>query len=466
MENDTSLGRGSIVQHEGEEWACIFQIDKYWFAAPLNQAKLTTQNGIPMGTAVECLQRPTPTQAERARLTKGVPTGIIAIDTLVPIGLGQSLIIAGPRSTGKSTLAREISDYAFTVGQFDKSFWFCTEPSTHSDGEKQKPTDACVELSVKSPFPDSQAALLTALYAVVGAAEVARNAGEHVLVVLDTLAPLLHAWNNAQQWAEAVRGELMGSGFANAQARSCFAGLFERAGYLARGGSLTLLVLVDTDEEAKPNSVQRHMIGGNSGMFRELQSLSDGQVVLDKAKANAGNFPAIVAGASFSRFGLGSNEKEGQQPQQRARDVRPAALQPVAAHLRMHLALEADSQFRPKSTSADDLQSKRMLAVQAALLQPPRAPLRPKEMVVLLLAAASGAFDSVSVGEAMRALRGGANAPLLQHIQAESPHVLQNICEDERISQNTALDLNTAVRIFLAMEQAKSATNQAGALEA
>merc|ERR1712232_519489 len=117
--------------------------------------------------------------------------------------------------------------------------------------------------------------------------------------------------------------------------------------------------------------------------MRELQSLSDGQIVLDAGAARAGNFPAVEPGATFSRFGLGSSTK-GQEgsaagssvpPRERLRDVRPPALQAVAAHLRTNLALEREAHFRPSSGALGAAQSSQMAAVRSALLQPSRTPL-------------------------------------------------------------------------------------------
>eukprot|EP00435_Cladocopium_sp_Y103_P014359 s2656_g3.t1 len=179
-----------------------------------------------------------------------------------------------------------------------------------------------------------------------------------------------------------------------AQRRGAFANLLERAANLQKGGSLTMLALLETEalaavshavaatkiaepaelktfsledfkgrrdsELERLRKLQDRGIGltkqsltalgiaapGTSRVdgkaARELQSLSDGQVVLDLTKATADIFPAVEPGATFSRFGLGS--ASGAQAST-ARDVRPPALQAVAAHLRTLLALESEGDF-------------------------------------------------------------------------------------------------------------------------
>jgi len=162
---------------------------------------------------------------------------------------------------------------------------------------------------------------------------------------------------------------------------------------LERGVALTDQTLgaigIPPPAQASTNQQVQHSVA-----MRELQSLSDGQVVLDRARTQAGAVPAIVPGTTFSRFGLGSTEASpGAKPVQR--DVRPTALQAVAAHLRVELALENEARFRPPvsdsasenamdAMGADVAQTTRMEAVKAALLQPRQSHLETEEMVAAL----------------------------------------------------------------------------------
>lgn len=204
-------------------------------------------------------------------------------------------------------------------------------------------------------------------------------------------------------------------------------------------------------------------------MARELQSLSDGQVVLDSQAAAAGEFPALVPGATFSRFGLGSAGSPsealpvGEEAIRQRRDVRPAALQAVAAHLRTELALEREARFRPVSGEVDGAQSKWMRAVRAAMLQPPRTPLLPAEMAALLLVACSGALDPLGDVEAAAALQGGSTSPLVQHLNQAAPHVLQKLAEQEGQLPTAALrELEVAARLFVELRKAALLARSAG----
>lgn len=203
------------------------------------------------------------------------------------------------------------------------------------------------------------------------------------------------------------------------------------------------------------------LLAAQESVMRELQSLSDGQIVLDLAAAAVGDFPAVMPGATFSRFGLGSTSGAGAQTAPRAsherRDVRPPALQAVAAHLRTNLALEREAHFRPSSGPEDGVQSAHMKAVRATLLQPPRRPLQPEEMTALLLLACGGALAALPEQEAAKALRGGASSPLLRHLREAAPGVLQLMAEEEQLSDSTVRELEVSARVFVALRQAELA---------
>ncbi|OLQ11776.1 hypothetical protein AK812_SmicGene4348 [Symbiodinium microadriaticum] len=128
---------------EGRHWVSIFEIDRYWFASPLSvrlglsvrsassiaNRFMSTQFAqrltllIPKGSTSEEVQN-----LELAALDTFVPiraTMQIAlnylIDVLAPIGIGQSMLICGPKDTGKSTLANQVVEYALAGRQVDKA---------------------------------------------------------------------------------------------------------------------------------------------------------------------------------------------------------------------------------------------------------------------------------------------------------------------------------------------------------
>lgn len=551
-----ALSRGSIVNHKGLRWVCTFPVDRFWYAAPLGvSSEGSSGSSSPAASqkahwlrrhdddasacpdeeheiaeaAVKCLWRPTPTQAQRVPLTECVPSGIVAVDVLAPLGMGQSMLICGPHGAGKSTIAREILHNVLTAGRLDKALRFCDDPCAPLIDAALQRSAGLEEMmalpseeSLKSGFRPAE--LLAPLFAALNCAEELRDAGKHVLIVLDSVAPVLAAWDLGLEMASAALGRPVDTELAAAQRRGFFANLFERAAILAHGGgSLTLLALVETEAMAalasakpraaaaeawtyslsdfdgrRPGELERLRrleargvkltesnltavgivppvkckvepdIHGASSISevrhspklseevagREMQSLSDGQVVLDATAASAGRFPAVMPGATFSRFGLGSSASAPDAPPRQVRDVRPPALQAVAAHLRMQMALEQEAHFRPSSGAADHTQSARMEAVKATLLQPQGYAVSPEEMTVLLLVACGGALDELSTEEACVALQGGGNSTLLHHLHETAPQVFRKIAQEHRLSESVLRELEVAVRLFVALRKA------------
>eukprot|EP00439_Symbiodinium_sp_Y106_P060079 s2916_g8.t2 len=503
--------RGAVFEHGGRHWVSIFEIDRYWFASPLSVRStseevrwISTEPTPGSCLAPACLRRPTPAQADRAQLSKNLSTGVLAVDVLAPIGVGQSMLICGPKDTGKSTLANEVVEYALAARQVDKVVHFQSSSAPPADPTLRR-VGTLMQLAVPAASSQS-AAYLPALFEAVAVAEEVRDGGKHALLILDTVAPLLDAWELALQLAEAA-GDLGDAEALAAQRRAALAALLERAASLQSGGSLTMLALLETEAMAalgipgqrqapsaqmaneptfsladfrgrRQSELERLQRLQDRGVAltesslsalgialpgdvaegvksaREMQSLSDGQAVLDKSMAAAGLFPAMVPGASFSRFGLGS-DGASKGAEAKARDVRPPALQAVAAHLRTLLALEQEAHFRPTTVEVDSHQSRQLQAVASALQQPPGAPLLPEEMTALLLAACSGALDALSPSEASQALQGGAQSPLLLHLKEAAPGMLTKICQESKLSQATLRELEVVVRLFVKLKQAQ-----------
>jgi len=443
------------------------------------------------------------------------------------------MLICGPQGAGKSTLANQVLEHALRTGRVDKVVRFVADLGAEPSLQRAN-AQAALVVAPRHDQDPSSAALLVSLFEAVAAAEAFREDGLRALLVLDTVNPLLSAWDLAVRMAEAERGSPMDADSMSAQRRSCFAGLLERAASMQRGGSLTMLAVLETEAMAalgivgaasSPASSSTAAGDKSASKFslsdftdrreaelerlrrledrgiplteqtlaavgiaapkkstsaastadvdaasaagraaRELQSLSDGQVVLDGPMAARGEFPAAVPGASFSRFGLGSQGGSGgasvaeqAEKAKRLRDVRPAALQAVAAHLRTLLALEQEAHFRPTAEAVDSHQSLQLKAVRAAMLQTPDSPLRPEEMTALLLAACSGTLQGLPGGSeaAGSALRGGALSPLLEHLIADRRgKVLRQIAEEPQLSTAAVRELEVSVRLFVKLQQA------------
>merc|ERR1712146_308103 len=108
------------------------------------------------------------------------------------------------------------------------------------------------------------------------------------------------------------------------------------------------------------------------------------------------------------------------------------------------------------SGGADMAQSSRMDAVKSALLQPPDSHLETEEMVALLLAACSGAFDALPQQTIVASLRGGSQSPFVQHLHTAAPQLLKKLKGTVHISTEVARELDVVARLFVALQAATS----------
>ncbi len=227
---------------------------------------------------------------ERSPVNESLETGILAIDALVPIGKGQRELIIGNRNTGKSAIVLDT-----ILHQKDKNV-LCIYVSI---GQRQAnlarlvrllEENGALEYSVIVSAEAGEAVLNQYLAPYVGCtiAEYFREQGHDVLIVYDDLS------NHAVAFRE------MSLLLRRAPGREAYPGdvfylhsrLLERAGKLAKGGSITALPIVQIQGDDITAYIPTNLI-----------SITDGQIFLDTKLFNQGFRPAINAELSVSRVG-------------------------------------------------------------------------------------------------------------------------------------------------------------------
>ena len=231
-----------------------------------------------------------PSIIERSPVNKPLETGIMSIDALVPIGRGQRELIIGNRNTGKSSIALDT-----ILNQKGKNV-ICIYVSI---GQRQAnlarivnflSTHGALEYTVVISADASEAVLNRYLVPYVGCTlgEYFRDNGYDALIVYDDLT------NHAIAFRE------MSLLLRRAPGREAYPGdifylhsrLLERAGKLARGGSLTALPIVTIQGDDITAYVPTNLI-----------SITDGQIFLDTRLFNQGVRPAVNIELSVSRVG-------------------------------------------------------------------------------------------------------------------------------------------------------------------
>jgi flagellum-specific ATP synthase len=240
---------------------------------------------LPAGLSRVPVEGTAPDALTRDRVSRPLPVGVRALDTLVPIGRGQRLGIFAGSGVGKSSLLSmltrgtqaEVTVLAL-VGERGREVREFLEDDLGPDGLR----NAVVVVATSDQPPMVR---LRAAFVATRIAEWFRESGRDVLLLMDSLTRLA----GAQREIGLSAGEPPTTRGYPPSVFALLPQLLERAGASARG-SLTGLytVLVEGDDHNEP-------------VADTARSILDGHVVLDRRLANAGHFPAIDVLQSVSR---------------------------------------------------------------------------------------------------------------------------------------------------------------------
>ncbi|MBA3869703.1 MAG: F0F1 ATP synthase subunit alpha [Anaerolineae bacterium] len=322
------------------------------------------------------IERIAPGVIERKNVGRPLQTGLIAIDSMTPIGRGQRQLIIGDRQTGKTAIAIDA-----ILNQKGKDVNCIYVAIGKRRGEVARLVALLEEYGameyttvVMASASDSAAMNYIAPYAGCAVGEWFMENGKDALVVYDDLSK--HAWAYRQvsllmrrpPGREAYPGDVF----------YLHSRLLERAAQLSDargGGSLTALPVIET------------LLGDVSAYVpTNVISITDGQIYLEPELFYAGTRPAINVGISVSRVGG---------------DAQTKAMKKVAGGLRLDLAqfrsLAAFAQFGSDLDKATQQQLDRGLRLTELLKQPQYQPLSMADQVALIYAGTKGYLDNVTV---------------------------------------------------------------------
>ena len=324
------------------------------------------------------IEKQAPGILERQSVDTPLHTGILAIDSMFPIGRGQRELIIGDRQTGKTSIATDailnqkdtgVLCIYVAIGQKASSIARVAE-------DLKKHGAMSYTTIVAATASDSAPLQYIAPYAGTALAEYFMSKGKSVLIVYDDLSKHAVAYRaislllRRSPGREAYPGDVFYL-HSRLLERSCL--MRDDLG----GGSITALPIVETQAGDVSAYIPTNVI-----------SITDGQIFLESALFNAGNRPAVNVGLSVSRVGGAAQTK---------------AMKKANANLRIELAQYKDMESFAQFSSDLDAETRRQLDHGKALMEMLKQPLyQPKsdaEQVVTLVLASHGVLDELPTAE-------------------------------------------------------------------
>jgi len=369
------------------------------------------------------IEAPSPTITDRDKVSVPLHTGIMAIDSMIPIGRGQRELIIGDRQTGKTSIAVDTilnqkgkNVVCIYVSIAQKASAVSSVVNTLTDNDAMGYT--CVVCSTARHSAPMQ---YIAPFAGCAIAEEFMYAGKDVLIVYDDLSKHAVAYRamslllKRPPGREAYPGDIF----------YLHSRLLERAGKLNSalgGGSMTALPIVET-------------LAGDISAYipTNVISITDGQIYLENELFNAGVRPAVNVGLSVSRVGGAAQTK---------------AMRRVSGKLRLDLSqyreLAVFSQFGSELDAATQNMLQQGERTVETLKQDRCSPYSPEEEVILLYVTTKEFLKTVPVKRIKEFNRG-----FLQYVETNFQHIKTELASTGALFEVTAEEIEKAVKEYL-----------------
>lgn len=369
---DTVISTGKQLSIEAGEFLKGAIISPLGISQESDKTHMHNSSGDTMSMTIE---RAAPGVIVRKDVTRSLLTGILSIDSMIPIGKGQRQLIIGDRQTGKTAVAvdtilnqrgKQVTCIYVAIGQ---------KASKIAQLKKKLTEAGAMEYTiiVNAAASDPVSLQYIAPYVGCSIGEYFAEKGEDALVVYDDLTKHAFAYREISlllrrpPGREAYPGDIF----------YLHSRLLERSAQYAdekKGGSLTALPIVETQAGDVSAYIPTNII-----------SITDGQIYLDADLFNAGQRPAINVGISVSRVGSAAQKK---------------SMKSVAGKLKLQLAqfreLQAFSQFGADLDEDTIKKLHRGTITLESLKQRQYAPYELAEQIVILYTFSQGIADSRS----------------------------------------------------------------------
>ncbi len=368
------------------------------------------------------IEREAPGVVKRKSVTVPLETGIMAIDSMFPIGRGQRELIIGDRQTGKTSIAvdtilnqkgKNVICIYVAIGQKAS-----TVAQVVSTLNKYGAMDYSVVMSaVASDLAPLQ---YIAPYCGTAVAEYFMDQGKDVLIVYDDLSKHAVAYRamslllKRSPGREAYPGDVFYL-HSRLLERSCR--VTEEFG----GGSITALPIIETQAGDVSAYIPTNVI-----------SITDGQIFLESELFFSGVRPAVNVGLSVSRVGGAAQSK---------------IMKKVSGSLRIDLAQFREMEVFTQFSSELDKSTKDLLdhgnRLVELLKQPVYHPQPLYEQVIVLFAASNRMLMDIPVKE-LKQFRQG----LMEFIRANFSFLIEEIQQKQELTQEIKKEIINAVQQY------------------
>ena len=360
------------------------------------------------GTQTRPVEFPAPAIMDRGKVNKPLQTGILAIDSMIPIGRGQRELIIGDRQTGKTAIAidtilnqkdENVICIYVSIGQKASSLAKIVS-TLRNAGALSYTSVVCA--SADDPVPLQY----LAPYSGCALAEYFMYQGRDVLIVYDDLSKHAAAYRTMSLLLKRPAGREAYPG----DVFYLHSRLLERAAKLSDekgGGSITAIPIVET-------------LAGDISAYipTNVISITDGQIYLESELFNSGVRPAVNVGLSVSRVG-GSAQR--------------ASIRNISGQLRVNLAQYRELAIFMQFGSDLDADTQKMLSRGAkmtdTLKQRQYRNYSVRDMIVLLAVSQSELVDKVPEKKIVVF-----NEGLLDYIHVNCADLYEKIDPDAKLS--------------------------------
>ena len=371
----------------------------------------------------------------RKSVDQPLQTGIMAIDSMIPIGRGQRELIIGDRSTGKTTIAIDTiinqaninNQHRKEDGSFEEGFRpvysiYVAVGQKNSNIARtinvlEKAGALEYTIIVCAPAADNPANQYIAPFSGASMGEYFMRNGMDALIVYDDLSKQAVAYRQISlvlkrpSGREAYPGDVF---YLHSRLLERSARVNEDNG----NGSLTALPIIETQAGDVSAYIPTNVI-----------SITDGQVFLETDLFNQGIRPAVSVGLSVSRVGSAAQIK---------------AIKKVAGKVKLQLAqfreLAAFAQFGSDLDEKTKAQLDRGARVVELFKQTAFNPIPVEVQTSLIWAVQNGFYDSIDAKQVV-----AATISLREYLETRGASIMDTIRAEKKLTEEIEAQLKTSI---------------------